>query len=249
MSQWIKNNREAFERDVLQDFCLAWHELSEQFARMRETGTISFPVLRSLVGDNMGKGLLWRLKDKAHHLLREAEEYTSAGLLLDWTLGYIFHESMKLMEDAHQYQYYVPRLAAFSDQQLPPDVAQLLGNLMQIQYQTEESIKREGTRLEGLFLQCRKLFCLYFADQPGHRPLARLLYDRSELVRDTFQEDYRLLVEAVYGLEPERLYIEAALSLMESARTENSRLAIEHALAVNPHSRQAREVAEQLYSV
>lgn len=246
MSQWIRANREAFERDVLQDFCLAYRQLDEQFQRLNSSGSLSFPVLRTLMGENMNKGLLWRLKDKAHHLLRGAEGYTSTGLLLDWTLGYIFHECMKLMEDAHQFQYYVPRLSAFSGQQLPHEVAELLGNLLQIQYQTEESIKREAGRLQSLFLQCRKLFCLYFADQPEHRPLARFLYDRSDLVREVFQEDYPTLLRMTYGNEPERLYIEAALSLMESAREESSRHAIQHALSINPNCRLAREVADSV---
>ncbi len=246
MQSWIWDNREAFERDVLHDFCLASRELEEQFRRYASAGAVSFPVLRGLVGEPMNKGLLWRLKDKAHHLFRNAEEYTPAGALLDWTLGYIFHESLKLMEDAHQYQYYVPQLAAFQGLEQPGGVAGLLAGLFVIQEQTRESMGRETARLECLFIKARKLFCLYFSGKAGHRPLARLLHDKNALIRDAFQEDYEPLLLAVYGDEPERMHVEAAHSLLESARCEAAAGAVAAALSLNPSSPPALALRQAL---
>ena len=74
------------------------------------------------------------------------------GLLLDWTLGYIFHESLKLMEDAHQRQYYAPQLESLTDLVHDPELAERMRDLLDIQSQTVESMRREVVRLESLLL-------------------------------------------------------------------------------------------------
>ena len=63
MSGWITTNRRAFERDVLQDFCLGAEQLAEQFVRLEAEGRLSFDVLKALVGEPMNNGPLWRLID------------------------------------------------------------------------------------------------------------------------------------------------------------------------------------------
>ena len=243
MRTWVHDNHAAFERDVLRAFCQAASQLSEQFARFAATGTISFSALRNMIGEPLNKGLLWRLKDKAHHIFLNAGETRPAGLLLDWTLGYIFHETFKLMEDAHQRQFYGPMLGDFQSRNLPEAARDLLRDLNDIQDQTGESMRREAARLARLFCLTRRFFCLYFQGMATHRPLARLLHDRQVLVRSVFQEDYPALIAAVYGNEPERLHIEAGLSLLESARLQEARAAAAQALEVNPQNAAAIELA------
>jgi len=239
MKQWVLKNREAFERGVLQDYCLACEQLFEQFARFGDTRSISFPVLRALVGEPWNKGLLWQLKDKAHHLFFKEPEAHPAGRLLDWALGYIFHEAVKLMEDAHQRQYYAPRLTEIGAMPLSPELAGMVYSLQALQEGIGESVRREAARIEALLVYSRRLFVLYFAGKPEHRPLARFLNDNETLARCAFGEEYPLLITAVYGDEPERMHIEAAHSLLESARKQAARAATLAALSINPRSRAA----------
>ncbi|MDL2316045.1 hypothetical protein LJC59_03075 [Desulfovibrio sp. OttesenSCG-928-A18] len=233
MRAWVHHNREAFERDVLRDFCRASSLLFAQFERFAASGSISFPVLRDMVGEPLNKGLLWRLKDTAHHAFLTADLDRPAGRLLDWTLGYIFHESLKLMEDAHQQQYYVPELVELAGRDLEIEVDVMVQELLSIQDQTAESMRREVFRLEDLLQHARRLFCLYFAGARKHRPLARFLNDNIDLASRTLGGDFPRLIRAVYGDEPERMYIEAAYSLLESARSEAAARALEAALAIN----------------
>lgn len=246
MQGWVHRNQEAFERDVLRDFCLASDQLFEQFSRFATTESVSFPVMKAMVGEPRDKGLLWRLKDKSHHIFRDQGQSNPVGLLLDWTLGYIFHESLKLMEDAHQRQYYAPQLSSLTSNPLGAEVSGLAKALRAIQGETCESMRRESTRLETLMLYSRKLFCLYFARCSRHRPLARFLNDNAELVRRTFREDFDRLIASVYDNEPERLHIEAAYSLLESARLPAAAEAVEAALASNPASSEALALKEQV---
>lgn len=242
MRPWVKLNREAFERDVLRDFCLASDILRPQFARLESGAGISFPAFSNLVGEPSDKGLLWRLKDKAHQVFLKAEQPPTVALLLDWTLGYIFHESLKLMEDAHQSQYYAPRLDALDAEKLGGELADMTRALRLIQSQTQESIEREARRLQALLVHSRRLFCLYFADRADHRPLARFLYDNSDSVRRTFEGDHEWLLLAVYGQTPERMYLEAARSLLESARFMQAAEALAAALEMNPRCAEALEL-------
>ncbi len=243
MEAWVLKNREAFERDVLQGYCLVSDRLFEQFARMERDGTLSFPLLRELVGESWNKGPLWRLKDTAHHLFSERPEAGSAGAqagrLLDWTLGYAFHEALKLMEDAHQRQYYLPRLEELAGRQSVPEISAIAAALGLVREGACESMRRECARLQALLLHSRRLFILYFAGRSGQRPLARFLHDAGDLVRRIFQEDYALLISSVYGSAPERMHIEAAHSLLESARMPSARAAVLAALSINPFSREA----------
>lgn len=239
MRSWVQKNKHAFERDVLQYFCHASVQLFEQFDRFASTRSISFPVVRAMVGEPMDKGLLWRLKDKAHHVFENSESSKPEGKLLDWALGYIFHESLKLMEDAHQQQYYAPKLAELTSDASEERLTPLLAELRAIQAQTSESMRREVVRLESLLCHTRSLFCLYFSGAADHRPLARFLHDNMDLVRKTFQGDYDRLIYAVYGDRPECMHLEAALSLMESARKAAAAAAIEAALVLNPSCPQA----------
>jgi len=242
MQDWVRKNQQAFERDVLQDFCQASDQLFEQFDRFTRTQTLSFPVLRALIGEPMNKGMLWRLKDKAHHIF--LGQSRDEGLLLDWTLGYIFHETLKLMEDAHQRQYYAPQLRSLNGRSRSPEVETIAGHLHVILVETSESMSREATRITTLILHSRKLFGLYFSGASGHLPLARFLHDNEALVRRAFGEDFEDFTRAVYGNQPERMHIGAALSLLDSARGDKAARAIALALVMNPENHEALELKE-----
>jgi hypothetical protein len=247
--EWIHNNLEAFERDVLRDFCRVSISLGEQFLRHAETGTVSFSVLQDLVGEPMNKGSLWRLKDKAHHVFLQKDSPRSpVGPLLDWTMGYMFHESLKLMEDAHQRQYYRPRIVGGMGEACESLLVEITAELNDIRGQTQESMRREVERLRKLIDLSRKLFAIYFAGCRSHKPLARLLNDEQSSVRRAFQNEFSTLLAAVYGREIERMYVQAAQSLLDSARPEAAARAVADALKCNPHCPEALALQASLQS-
>ena len=246
MTRWVNEKRECFERDILQGFCLFCRDMNEQFFRFAGTGVISSSALHGLVGSAFAKGPLWRLKDTAHLIFRDAEEYNSTGHLLDWTLGYIYHETVKLMEDAHLRQAYIARLGdlAGNNPSVRPDA--VTEGLAAIEARSRGSAARAVEQLQGLIALSRTLFCRYFSGMAGHRPLARFLYDQEALARAAFKEEYQALLHEVYASEPERLYTEAACSLMDSARYEEAAKAVNIALALDPANESALRIRERL---
>ena len=83
------------------DFCI---EVIALYAK----GQLSFSRMEEFV-DDRGKSCLYRLKQMSHELFRNAEEATYREKFYDITVGYIFHEAMKLRENVYQLEYYEPQ--------------------------------------------------------------------------------------------------------------------------------------------
>ncbi len=244
--RWLEANEPRFVADILRDFCMVSITLEEQFARFDRAGNLSFPVLRDLLGDMMDKGLLWRLKDMAHHVLRDARDAGSAARLLDWAIGYIFHETIKLMEDAHQQQYYTPGLSAMAEADPAVRGDEAAGAFGLITNENTADMRRGVDRIRRLLTHARSVFRRYYADQADNRHLARLLHDREDLIRTVFGPDYDTFIAAVYNGEPERLYLEAAAALLEGGRVEEAAAAARKAESLAPDKPGALAAAQRI---
>lgn len=211
---WIRSKRPEFVRDILRDYCVAQQLLEQQFQVFDGRELVEFEVIRDILGVEMDKGLLWRLKDTSHHLLRGNDGDDPYGPILDWCLGYIFHETMKLKEDAYQQESYGRRFQAIMDKAGDLIPRRLLCDLDKVAAQTRESMRREITRIRFIMAACRRLFLGYLPEHRDNPLLARFLFDRNELVRQVFHEDYDTLITALYADRPERMYHLAAQSLL-----------------------------------
>lgn len=244
--RWLSTNGARFLADILRDFCQVSATLEEQFERFDHAGNLSFAVLRDLLGDMMNKGQLWRLKDTAHLLLRDAENAGSSARLLDWAIGYIFHETIKLMEDAHQNQYYAPRLLALTEK-LPPMTTDIAAEaFVGVVGETQSDLRRGVDRIRRLLTHARSIFHRHYQGQTNNRHLARLLHDREDLVRGVFGQEYEPFINAVYNGAPEQLYLQAAAALLEGGHYETARAAARKAATLAPNSLAVRESAQRL---
>ncbi len=231
---WIRGKSQEFARDVLRDYCLATRELEKQFREYDRSGAISFDELQDLTGEEMNKGLLWRLKDTAHHLFRLKGDERLIGRFLDWALGYIFHETLKLKEDAHQLQNYGPWFRALEEEPMPEMERTFCTELTLVLLQTRESIEREIRRIRFIMTQCQAMFPVYYARYADNPLLARFLFMRSDLVRTVFDERFAQLVAGIYGDCPETMYHLAAQSLRQGGWLLEAKRAIEAGLGIQP---------------
>lgn len=237
MSKWIRAKLPEFVRDLFRNFCQASLSLEEQFQEFDKYGTVRFEVLKDLVGDEMDKGLLWRMKDTAHHVFRNDPDNLLVGQFLDWAMGYIFHETVKLKEDAYQKENYAPWFHKLFEADLQPSEKDITGQLHQILNQTEESMQREIGRIRFIIAKCRQLLPYYLTRHRDNALLARFIYARNEIVETVFREEYQGLIQAVYGGEPERLYVLASQSLRKGGWLEEAGNAVNRALELNPESK------------
>ena len=210
----MPENRAFLLRDFLRDFCQVYSVMEDQLQRFALSGTLSYAVLRDLVGDEGQNGLFWRLKDSAHHLFRNDKD-NMTGMLLDWAVGYAFHECVKLMEDAFQYQHYHNRFLEFKERAAAQE-ARAVEQLAPLLLQAHESASL--TRIIHALSPCRELLAHYLVPYGSASQLARLLLDREELVRSVFGAVYPQLLEALYGEEQERMLLLAAKDFLDGGR-------------------------------
>ncbi|WP_462323683.1 hypothetical protein [Desulfoplanes sp.] len=215
MSQpWIKQKRDEFVRDVLRDFCLVSIQLENEFTHYDNHGFTRFTFFKDLLGARTNKGQLWRLKDTAHLLFQNEPGKSIVAHYLDWAIGYIFHECMKLMEDSYQRRRYKPWFESLPPKNgLAPEELLIGKELYMLIEQTKESIDREVKRVRFLLFHCRRMLTIYL---PAHRDnplLARFIYDHDDLVHQVFRSGYGEFIQAIYDQSRDQLYLLAAESL------------------------------------
>ncbi|MCA1944375.1 MAG: hypothetical protein LDL30_03690 [Desulfovibrio sp.] len=238
---WIRAKKMEFARDLLRDFCLATRDFTEIFAVYEATGSIDYHALRQLTGSVMNKGILWRLKDTSHLLLRSSSspqpQYAEDARLdsfLDWALGYLFHEVVKIREDAHQHENYVPWVQSLQEQTLTPLERTHVASMVDVLGQTRESLAREIARVRRIIAECIALFPHVLRKYRDSPLLARFLFSQEALVQEIFGDQREVLVEIMYEDEPQLLYLLAAQSLRQGGWWEPARQALARAQALRP---------------
>ncbi|MGE4292217.1 MAG: hypothetical protein AB7E32_08410 [Desulfovibrio sp.] len=229
---WIMAKRPEFVRDMFRNFCQTCGYLDLQFERYDLVGSVDFEQLRDLIGEESFKGLLWRLKDTAHHVFRNDPDDPIEGRFLDWGMGYIFHECIKLKEDSYQQLTYAPWLREMAVEGASgQDVA---GQLLNLPGQTEESMRREIARIRVILDQCKRLLPVYLSRHSDNSLLARLIFAQSDMVRGVFGDRYDSLINGIYAGQPWMLYVLASRSLRLGGWMDQARGAVTEAYKIKP---------------
>lgn len=233
---WIQAKLPEFVRDMFRYFCQSCRLLEQQFQAYGRSGVMDFEQLRELIGQESYKGIFWRLKDTAHHVFRNDPDDPLEGRFLDWGMGYIFHECIKLKEDSYQQLTYAPWLKDM-DGVLAQAKRDIAGPLAHVPMQTEESMRREIDRIKTIIAQCKRILPDYLARHGDNQLLARFIVTQGELVREVFAEQYEELVAGIYGDEPENMYLLAAQSLRLGGWSEEAQASVQEAYRINPESK------------
>ncbi|XPV76287.1 MAG: tetratricopeptide repeat protein [Desulfovibrio sp.] len=234
MTRWVRLKLQVFVRDLLRNFCMGQIILEEQFHQFENNGNMDFESLRELIGHEHHKGLLWRLKDTAHHMFRNNPDTNVEGRFLDWGMGYIFHETIKLKEDSYQNITYKPWFEQLREGGLTGDEAEIAEGLFPILQQTVESMQRETDRIRHISGRCKKLMPIYLAGHNENPLLARCLVQDRQLIATVFGLGYEELVEKIYGGKKQDMFCLAAKSFRAGGRKEEAIQAIEKAVSLDP---------------
>lgn len=242
--QWLLANRHSLVRDLVRDYCRVQAALASQQERFATDRTVSWAQLHCLLGESTRKGVFWQLKDTAHLLFgsRLAEDpggkpekcgepekaaHATAtikageqglGALLDWCIGYAFHECLKLREDAYQGRQYANRLHEL--EKLPGIDPALLPSLKILTGQTEESSARELSRILRVLDHGLDLLLAYLPGERANACLARWLATETGLAAGVFAQRWQPLLATVYGDPPQALYRLAAEDYARAGRLE-----------------------------
>lgn len=182
--------------------------------------------LNRIIGEESDKGPLWNLRELCHRVWPEGEHGENIeGSLIDWLMGSIFHEAVRLREDVHILNNYGN--AAFKDQQmraarenqgLPQNLsASRLATVMD----RENLIKRVAVdvmqqmeQLAFLFGQTSNMLRTMLPGLAENFLLVRFLVEQEDIIEDLWGEKLADVFIDMFSATPARGFCAAGLSYM-----------------------------------
>jgi hypothetical protein len=212
----ISSNLEKKQIDLIKeslsvyDFCM---EVMSLYAR----GELSFGRMEEFV-DDRGKSCLYRLKQMSHELFRNVEEATYREKFYDITVGYIFHEAMKLRENVYQLEYYNPQYETLvSSDELTMLEKKVIHEfdvlILRARKRLKEGLKEVKMLLKDLVVQLKDLLKLY----RGNYLLPRFILENEKaLIRIYHKKGFADLLNEMFEHGKSTLIYKAAQSYLDS---------------------------------
>ncbi len=237
-NSWFEKRRDFHNRSLYSGFFETYSSFVSLYQAYINGGELSFDDLTRLVGTEAQKGRLWQLKDHCHRLFKGSSQQN--GLLLDWVIGSIFHEAMKLKENIYMYQFYGPS----GSERLGNDAAGASLHCGVSRQNFMRGIAKEARRqVDNLtFLFCRANFLLrmLLPSQAHNVLLLRLLLEEGTISQELWSESTEQIFAELFPDQPEAGYLMVAKSYFNGQWLNEALAAYEAALTLNPDIEEAR---------
>lgn len=246
-NNWFEERRSLFVKNMLKEFYETLSRFRQLYEYYTKTQEINFAEIDRLVGKESSKGMLWSLKDRCHQLWREADpENEMNGCFLDWLVGSIFHEAMKLKENIYMLEYYGP-LAEKMKRKNSGTTVKFCGiECQQFLERTRTEITREMENLGFLFGRANYLLRHLIIDQASNPLLVRFLFEHREVTENLWSETLENLFCDMYASQPEVGFCLAARSYKEGDWNDMAIKAYINVLQLNPDCEEALQGLLQL---
>jgi hypothetical protein len=204
-------------------------------------GELRFSVMEEFV-DDRGASCLYRLKQMCHELFRNADEATYKEKFYDMTLGYIFHEAMKLRENIYQLEYYTPMYNTLSssdeltilEKKVIREFDVLIGRAKR---RLDEGLKELKILLKELVTQLKDLLRLY----KRNYLLPRFMLENGKaFVRIYGKKGFQELLNDMYEQGRATLVLRAGLSYLDSEYYQIARNLFQKVIQMNRSDGKAR---------
>jgi hypothetical protein len=202
----ISSNLQKKQIDLIKESLSVYDSCVEVMA-LYGRGQLSFGRMEEFV-DDRGKSCLYRLKQMSHELFRNTQEATYREKFYDITVGYIFHEAMKLRENVYQLEYYKPQYETLvaSDELTALEkkvIHEFDALILKAEKRLKEGLKEVKTLLRDLVVQLKDLLKLYRSNYllprfmlENERALVRIYHKKgfSELLSDMYEQGKATLI-------------------------------------------------------
>ncbi|HEX2965312.1 MAG TPA: hypothetical protein VHO84_05985 [Syntrophorhabdaceae bacterium] len=195
-------------------------------------GSLRFSDIDAFV-DDKGRSHLFHLKEMSHELFRNSECATYKEKLYDITMGYMFHEAMKLRENMYQLEYYRPQcdipLHKMTDHE--KRIVHEIGMLVtRAETRLREAFKEIKVLMNQLVEQLRDLMILY----KENYLLPRFVFENEAALRKIYgKRGFENLLNELYSDGRYLLVLKAAQSYLQSQYYETARLLFKKAVHMN----------------
>jgi hypothetical protein len=250
--EWIKERKSILLKEIVHQMLLAKIFFEELYENYKKSGQISFQKLEIWIGTEINKGSLWNLKDISHLLFR-TDDSKFYEKIFDWTLGSIFHESMKLKENVYLLEVYQKEGKVFTEnEKIPKDInsQELIKEYRTIMTRGKESTAEEIDNLQYLFSrgmeQLQKLI-VHFKDDGL---LIRFLIENEALYERVYGKgSFKKLCEEIYDRGLEDAYIRAVKNYREGGWYSEALAILKKALKLNPHNEEIRRESMEIQKI
>lgn len=279
-NRWFAERRDFFVRQLVDEFFLLHRSFQETYLvylacrnpwqwncsdllaeRFRAQRAELWQRLSSLVGSETEKGPLWRLKDLCHLLWPEGDQAGGvSGSLLDWLIGSIFHETMKLKENIYLLNSYGPAACRLQDRPLDlvttfrgaASSAPMLESIMNVQGligRAAGDALQQMEQVAFLFNHACYLLRLMMPTLAANALVIRLLIEREQVVRILWGEELPEIFEDIFCGDAAAGFCAAGRSYLAGQWFVQALKAYQRALSVNPTCDEAITRMVQLQAV
>lgn len=255
-NSWIATRKDIFIREMFRDFLdarLYFNNIRDEF---ENSSSMPYHMLDTWVGSETRKGALWNLKDQSHRLFRTGKSKSNLyEHLFDWTIGSIFHESMKLKEDAYQIESYKPLLELeIAGHNENKELSKIITEYFSLIEKARKNLRDEIKRIEDLFgraiFHLRIMFPLY----GSNIQLLRLVLDNRQSIETVFgKESFDQILCSMFPDGCTKAYIAAAEYCIKNGWYGDAQTYLKQILPADKHHERScellKEVEEKLNSV
>ena len=214
-----------------------------------------------MLGAENAKGPLWRLKDSCHLIWPEDEnEHDVSGSLVDWLVGSIFHEAMKLKENIYLLNRYGP--AACRMKELPVEVPVTpssrqsdlprVENMIDVQNVINRAASDVVSQMEHiahLFNHACFMLRIMIPGLAGNALVVRLLVEQETLVQELWGESIEAVFRDMFWGDPAEGFCVAGRSYLKGQWFAQALQMYQRALRVNSTCDEAITRMVQLQAV
>ena len=183
------------------------------------------------MGDQQEKGVLWCLKGRCHRLWSDVNPDQGLDSFFDWMIGAIFHEAMKLKENAYMIECYAPSY----EMALKRMRNELEGDKCRRFFeQTIKDLNNGMDRISCLFVSAAQRLRHMVKREWENGILLRLLLVESDRAEKTLMEAGESLLPWLFPEGVHMAYLVAGESYLDGGWYAEASLSFEEALRLDP---------------
>ena len=220
-ADWFTGRRDHFVRQAIGDFFHLASSFADLYASWRGSAAGVHRLddatsgrlqaqLAAMVGTERDNGPLWQLKDLCHRIWPQERRVEHVrGVLVDWLVGSLFHEAMKLKENLYLLAAYRPAAVAIggvaSRDNGPdrPDAAIVrMVDLRAMVGRIAGDVDGQMERIGVLFAQTNYLLRMMLPELAVNPLVLRLCMEMEEVVAELWGESLEDLFTDTFGGHP-----------------------------------------------
>ena len=234
INRWFVQRQDFFVKDVFKEFYNSYTGFTAIYERYLDSEHILFADIAQLVGPEKNKGL-WLLKDLCHQLWRDDQPRPGRenSFFLDWLIGSIFHEAMKLKENVYIISRYIP-LGRELDGLPGREAVTGNGNEWQ-RFLTSANLEipKQVENLAFLFGRAAYLLREEVISQGENMLLLRYFFENPQMVKELWSESLDEIFADLFAGGPEHGYCLVGKSYLDGHWHEQAQAAYSAALKLN----------------